>query len=129
MRVLEPGHQYEVTDYDLQLGDYPTQHLFFMKRIGARYPGNQGGPHAGTNLQEVFRVCIDRMKYLNNQIPCAETEAAIHLVETALLLMEIRAKRVKSRALFLSTIAQAVSTKTCPTCATCGHILCEEEHK
>ena len=120
MKVIEPGHIYIVDSVD---GVYP-QKIVFVKREGERYPGNVGA-HAGTQMQELLRVVADRARYVNNQIPCFETDAAIQLVEIAILLMEARAKRVKGKSLTGLTVQQAIGWKICTTC---GHVNCTEFH-
>jgi hypothetical protein len=54
--VIDPGHEYELASLD---GEKAVR-LTFVKRIGARYPGNKGPSYSGTNCQEVLRVLIDR---------------------------------------------------------------------
>lgn len=114
MRIIDPGHRYELATLDGVAGlPYPLQ---FVKRVGPGYPGNEAPAYPGTTLQEVMRALIDRARYVNHQQPCAETEAAAHLLETALLLFEIRAKRVKGKTLTLGCVANAVEGPTCPKC-------------
>lgn len=120
MKIIDPGHEYEVASLD---GDLP-QKIVFVKREGPGYPGNVGS-HPGTTIQEVLRVCIDRLFYVYEQTPCAETEAAANQLVTAILLLELRAKRRKNKALDLKG---CLTIDWLETCATCGHINCEEQH-
>jgi hypothetical protein len=120
VEILDPGHLYALRSLD----NGPERRLRFAKRIGERYPGNTGEPYAGTNCQEVIRALIDRMRYLNGQIPCVETETAIGLLQAALVLFEVRAKRVKGKTLDMPTIATLEAA--CP-CRKCGHVDCECE--
>lgn len=117
MKVLDPGHLYQLACLD---GDR-TEFLQFVKRVGARYPGNELPAYPGTTMQEVLRALIDRAQYVNRQISCAETEAAIGLLTAALLLFEVRAKRVKGKQLNLPTVDAAVRGLIC---ADCGHVAC-----
>lgn len=101
MRIIWPGHTYEVEEYD---NPYPQpddklQQIRFMHRVGDGYPGNEGIEHSGTNSQELIRVLIDRTKYLHNQIPAAENRGIIENLRTALLLYELRAARRHGREL------------------------------
>lgn len=121
MRVLDPGHCYELAALD---GDN-RQTLQFVKRKGDHYPGNVGEARSGTTLQEQWRADLERLRYVNGQIPCAETQAVIHLIETAILLLEIRAKRVKGKTLELPNLA---GIDQLPACPKCGHVLCQETH-
>lgn len=121
MRVVDPGHLYELD----MLNGSTKQILCFDKRVGDEYLGNYGLPYPGTNCQEVLRALIDRMTYLNGQVPCAETEAAISLAQTMLLLFEMRAARRKGRGLELRSIE---ALRDSMTCRVCGHIACQEHH-
>lgn len=120
MRVLDPGHVYILDSLD---GDAP-QTIAFVKREGARYPGNVGS-HPGITVQEILRACMDRLEYVNEQIPCYETQAASGLLAAAALMLEVRAKRVKGKVLEADSIGHALAL---PICATCGHIDCIETH-
>ncbi|SRR5712691_3268699 len=120
MKCIDPGHQYELNNIDGE----QKQLLIFVKRMGDHYPNNYSA-HEGVTSQEVLRVLIDRAKYLNSQISCAETDAIIQGLRQQLYLFELRAKRVKKKTLNLDTF---YSIEYCPTCITCGHILCSENH-
>lgn len=118
MERISPGHIYILKSLD---GDVP-QVLTFVKREGPGYPGNHGS-HPGTNVQEVLRALIDRCKYINHQKPCAETEAALHLLEAALLLFETRAARQHGRTVAFTDIFHMTSSEPCRKC---GHLQCQE---
>jgi hypothetical protein len=120
VKVIDPGHRYELGTLDGSGLPYPLQ---FVKRVGDKYPGNLPPAYPGTTMQEVLRALIERAQYVNRQIPCAETDAAIQLLGSALLLFEIRAKRVKGRTLDAGSIADVLSAETCPDC---GHVQCLE---
>jgi hypothetical protein len=115
MRVVDPGHHYELHNLD---GNGTTP-LVFVKREGGGYPGNVGH-HEGTNLQDVWRACIDRLKYLNRQIPDHANELAIMHMRCALMELEIRAANRHNRPVpeFI------VDVETMPFCPHCGHIGC-----
>lgn len=123
MRVIDPGHEYELDSYD---GEQPNR-LVFMKREGEGYPFNVGH-HPGTNCQEVIRVLIDRVKYLQKQIPCDENHALLMYLRDALVCLEDRAARRHGRVLRLSD-ESPLEVEDYPTCAGCGHIGCEGNHK
>jgi hypothetical protein len=92
-----------------------------VKRVGDRYPGNGGTGYEGTNCQEVLRALVSRSLYLNNQFPCAETEAIIGHLRSALLLFEVRAARIHGRALSLESLEEI---EDIPPCVVCGHLQC-----
>lgn len=121
MKVIDPGHLYNVTNYD-ENNNY-RQSIRFMKRIGAGYPGNESPKYGGTNCQELLRVLIDRSTYLNKQDPCVETASIIQLLRSSLLLFEMRAARRHGRVLELTDLDRM---EELPTCETCGHIGCKE---
>ena len=117
MKILETGHDYLLDSLD---GGQPIR-LTFVKREGSKFPFNKGS-HPGTNVQEVLRSLIERTKYLLSQIPCAETEAALGNLQSALLLFEMRAARRHGRHLDLYGVDFLVCSATC---SECGHIGCE----
>jgi hypothetical protein len=116
MKVIDPGHVYALDSID---GVY-VQSLTFVKREGDKWPGNQGH-HPGTTSQEVLRALINRFKYVNQQLPCWETQACIHMAETMIGILESRAARVHGRVLEIATLAGIDYFGMCPVC---GHVLC-----
>ncbi len=116
MRVIDPGHQYALEHLDGNLEELLT----FVKREGAGYPGNVGS-HPGTNIQEVLRALIDRLKYLHYQIPDYGNIYAIEDLRHALKKMEMRAARRHGRPfpVFMKDL------ELMPVCQLCGHIGCE----
>lgn len=124
MRIIDPGHQYALDHLDGNLEELLT----FVKREGSGYPGNQGS-HPGTNIQEVLRALIDRMKYLQSQIPCDNNLEVINHLRECIRLLEQRAAERHGRntdALdYRARIGRTI--ETLPTCAKCGHVLCEGE--
>jgi hypothetical protein len=115
--ILDPGHQYYIKSYD---GGEP-QLLTFMKRVGEKYPGNKNA-YGGTNCQNVIRVLIRRCEYLNDQIPCWETQQIIEHLRSILFLFEERAKRMRGEQLEISKRG----IESYLPCTMCGHILCTQ---
>lgn len=119
MTVRDPGHLYKLDVLD---GDGEKETLRFVKREGSGYPGNVGH-YPGTNCQEVLRALIDRVKYLDGQIPDSSNVAVLGHLRGALVSLEIRAarrhKRVPANALWI------VDVENAPTCPECGHIGCD----
>lgn len=116
MKILTPGHVYELSDLD---GD-GVQVLRFVQRVGPAYPGNARA-EAGTTIQEVLRCLIERLHYVDGQVPCLETDIATGLIESALALLEIRAQRVRGETLRVPSVAAVLDA---PVCALCGHVKC-----
>jgi hypothetical protein len=86
MKVLDPGHSYLLDSLD---GGGPEE-LTFVKRVGEKYPGNTTA-YSGTTIQEVARVCIDRLKYVDNQIPDDRNYYAMTLLREVIYSLEERA--------------------------------------
>lgn len=120
MKELDPGHLYIPDSID---GEYPEGPIRFVKREGDNYPGNVGH-YPGTTIQEVLRILIARLCYVNGQTGCNESCTAINLLRETIQIMEMRAKRVKGK--FLETLYQDIETY--PPCKICGNILCTENH-
>lgn len=119
MEIIDPGHRYKLNVLDEI--DYFVE-LVFVKREGKKYPGNIGH-YPGTNLQEVIRACIDRLKYLDNQIYDRRNEMCITLLKTCLFMLEQRASERHNRILVVSL----GEIESYPTCDKCGHIGCNGE--
>lgn len=117
MKVIDPGHEYALDSLD---GEFP-QTLTFVKREGAKYPGNVGS-HPGTTTQEVLRAIIDRSRYVNQQMPCDETTEVIDLLVRSLVVLEQRAARLHGRVLTASTLEVVTGEGKC---SKCGHVGCE----
>jgi len=121
MKILDNGHSYELEMLDeTQDRTWP---LMFVKREGEHYPGNKGH-HPGVNCQEVLRVLIDRVKYLQGQIPCVENEDILIHLREALFSFEFRAAGLHGYDLPENRLAEI---ELLPVCKTCGHIVCAEK--
>ena len=125
MKVLVDGHSYELADYDRVIGaNYPPNYLFFFKRIGEKYPRNTGEPHHGTNCQDVIRVLINRVQYLNIQDKCYENDVILRTLREALIFFEIRAAKRHNFVVPKSFMWNNRPEEYTP-CIECGHIICE----
>lgn len=125
MQVLDPGHCYTVTVYRAKENGLPTgthDMISFMKRTGPGYPGNGDLRINGTNCQEVLRVLIDRLKYLNAQEHCWHNIVCITLLRRVLWLFERRAAKRHGK-LGFKWPARGIENVT--ACQVCGHILCD----
>lgn len=129
MRVVDPGHLYELNTLDGVI-DVKLQ---FVKRCGENYPGNSEPPYPGVTTQEVLRALIDRTKYVNGQHACEENEAALHCLRDALVEFERRAARVRGDTVVLRRALHSVTdllndqwgeVEKLPVCERCGHIAC-----
>lgn len=93
MRIIDPGHKYEVNYLD---GNDNIDTITFVKR------GHPGKNHPGTTNQELLRVLIDRIKFLNTEIPWRGNEEILFYLRKALILHECRAleRKIEKRQLF-----------------------------
>lgn len=118
MRVLDPGHRYALAQLD---GD-EEQELRFVKRVGAKFPGNEPPAYEGVTMQEVVRALLDRLLYVDHQDPCPENAMVFSMLRSVLWLLESRAARVRG---VPPPAARSIEWTT--TCATCGHVFCAGE--
>lgn len=117
MRVIDPGHTYELLVLDGTEGPFTHEHLIFVKRIGDNYPGNKGFKHSGTTTPSVLRCLIDRTVYVNNQKPCIENRIVKALLSVSIWLLEFRAAR-RDGIFYWHSVKFAC---TAPMCPHCGH--------
>lgn len=81
MKIIDPGHHYSLASIDGKL----KQALIFVKRF------REGNNHAGTTNQEVLRVLIDRVKFLDAERPWEGNREILANLRQALVLHEARA--------------------------------------
>ena len=80
MKVIEPGHVYELNQVDAPAGE--TQRLVFVNREDA--------PHPGTQTQEVLRALIDRTIHCDNCLRWDGNDRIVYHLRMALALHEAR---------------------------------------
>lgn len=136
MKVIDPGHVFALAFLDGSItspempkhGVLLSSTLTFVKREGAGYPGN-AGHHPGTNLQEVLRALISRVKYLEGQESHPNNTIIIFALRHAIWLLEQRAAERHDRPFTLEAAGilriEDSSIEDAPTCPGCGHIGCE----
>lgn len=120
MKIIDPGHKYELDHLD----GINKSILTFVKREGNKFPGNIGH-YEGTNLQEVLRILINRIEYLNNQVPDKRNLVIIHKLLKSIWLLEDRAAERHNR----DFDYHYIDIDKEPTCNNCGHIGCNGECK
>jgi hypothetical protein len=125
MICIDPGHRYLVKGFDSSI----SQVIEFMKRIGEGYPGNDPPAYGGTNCQELLRVVIDRVEYLNKQKESNYNRHILDALRNVLLMFEERAaemhgmddvltKRISAEPGFVKNIEKV------SVCNVCGHLVC-----
>jgi hypothetical protein len=99
MKILIPGHKYELENHDQPL-NVPNQTLQFIEKkpAGGGFPeGSLITVNEGTTNEEVLRVLIDRMNSMQAKFPCRENAIVNTHLETALLWLEKRTADRKAR--------------------------------
>jgi hypothetical protein len=120
MRILDPGHLFALANIDYKLAFIDEQALRFVKREGLGYPGNVGY-YPGTTLQEVYRACIARHKYLNKQEQHFCNTQNIQYLRSCIIGLEIRAAERHHR----PTPEMHGEIENISCCPKCLHIGCE----
>jgi hypothetical protein len=130
VKVIDPGHLYHLEQLDDDGSSSQPTALVFVKREGAGYPWNVGH-HPGTNLQEVLRALISRVKYLEGQESHPNNTIIIFALRHAIWLLEQRAAERHGRPFTLEAAGilriEDSSIEEAPTCPSCGHIGCAGE--
>jgi hypothetical protein len=130
MNVLDPGHVYELDWLDGQPGvcedgdafnQMHENRLIFVKREGPGYPGNVGH-HPGTNMQEVLRALIDRVRYLDQQVLHPNNTLILAHLQLAIFYLEERAAERHHREPTFDVDTPEI--ENLPVCAKCRHIGC-----
>lgn len=122
MKVIDPGHFYQLNWLDEEPVNIMEDKLVFVKREGEGYPGNVGH-HGGTTIQEVLRALIDRMKYLDNQIQDQRNTWVINYLRQAIHTLESRAAERHGRKLNFR-LKEIETIELLPVCPKCMHIGC-----
>lgn len=120
-QIVDAGHVYVLPVFDGQV--LLGSPLTFMKREGEGFPGNTGH-FPGTSLQAVLRACLDRVRYLQRQIPCDNNVAIICHIGHAILELERRAAERHGFNPKSITLEMATEGEMCPDC---GHVKCHHE--
>lgn len=121
MKVIDTGHKYELLTLD---GDL-VQTLTFVKRFDAehpeKFPGNINA-YPGTTIQSVVRALVDRITYLQNQIPHKNNPAIKQRLLEILWLLEDRVAERHGR----DFDYRVEDMDQLPMCKHCGHVVCKE---
>jgi len=120
MIIQDPGHKYQlkILDGSYMSGDEDII-LTFVKREGENYPGNVGH-YPGTNIQEVLRALINRIRYLNAQDTDPRNIKVVMCLQQSIWLLEERAAERHNR----KWNFEITGIELFSTCYKCGHIGC-----
>lgn len=95
MKVLTPGHRYELDNFiNPELPGQIVQ--FIQKKPDPEAPENLITEFDGAYTEDVIEMVIDRMKFLNESFPCRENAQVITKLEEAIHWLDHRTKnRIK----------------------------------
>lgn len=96
MKVLRPGHLYELDMFEDTPNDSGNQQIQFIEKV-PKEPGSTELETLfnGTTNEAVLEVLIDRIQYLQDKFPCKENACCItHLQEGLMWLDKRTADRV-----------------------------------
>lgn len=95
MKTLTPGHRYGLASFE----GAPPQIIQFIEKLPV--PGGDPGELVtyldGTTNEEVLRVLIDRIQFLNSKFPCRENSIVLTKLEESLMWLEKRTANRKAR--------------------------------
>ena len=90
MKVIVEGHTYKLAHHGASGVDgLPCEHLQFINKV-KQEDGALVTVADGTTNEEVLRVLIDRMKYLQARMSCRENAIVITKLEESLMWLEKR---------------------------------------
>ena len=84
MKVLTPGHKYEVANFENK--EAQGQTIQFIEKVldnQSEIPGTLRTLNDGTTNEELIEVLIDRISYLQAKFPCKENACAITKLQEA----------------------------------------------
>jgi hypothetical protein len=90
MKVIIPGHRYEVENFEDSRQSQIIQ--FIHKEPNPENNDQLQLASDGTTNEELLKVLIDRMQFLNTAFPCRENAVAITNLEQALMWLEKRTR-------------------------------------
>lgn len=92
MKVVTTGHKYELDHFESYgLPGCPVQTLQFIEKVpSADNPKELVTVNDGTTDEEVLKVLIDRLQYLNGKFPCRENAIVITKLEASLMWLNKR---------------------------------------
>jgi len=95
MNILINGHRYVAANFENPASGQTIQ--FIQKEPSAPGETTLVTVNDGTTNEEVLRVLIDRMNFLQAKFPCRENALVLTHLETALLWLEKRTNDRKAR--------------------------------
>ncbi len=95
MKVIRSGHRYQLENFE---SNSECQEIQFIEKE----PVEEGSTELatvfdGTTNEEVLKVLIDRMQYLQGKFPCRENAIVITKLEESLMWLDKRTNDRKAR--------------------------------
>lgn len=90
MKVLEPGHTYDLDNFQHPKGEFNQTLRFIQKVPNPQNPSELVTIQNGTTNEEVLKALINRTEFLNTKFPCRENSIAITKMQEALMWFEKR---------------------------------------
>jgi len=97
IRVINPGHKYELFQLEDPHRSAPQEILFIKKEPRENDPEDLKLIHNGTSNEALMEVLIDRLQYLNSDMSCPENDIAIEALKIAHAAMIVRTQDRKQR--------------------------------
>lgn len=91
MNIIREGHRYMLDNFE-EDGDFKQIIQFIEKEPDENDSTKLNTIYNGTTNEEVLKMLINRMNYLNSKFPCRENSIAITKLDEALLWLEKRTK-------------------------------------
>lgn len=98
MKVLSPGHKYELANFEKDAPELNQTLQFICKEPVTPGSAELKTVADGTTNEEVLRMLIDRMQSLQVKFPCRENALVITKLEESLMWLEKRTADRKARA-------------------------------
>jgi hypothetical protein len=97
MKILTKSHKYELENFEHP--EKPGQVIQFIEKHydGCGDPLPSTTTTDGTTNEELLRVMIDRMRGLNEKMPCRQNSIAITKLEEAAMWLNDRTEERRSR--------------------------------
>lgn len=96
MNVIEPGHSYELYNFEQNIPEL-NQVIHFINKVQVGSGPELKTIRDGTTNEEVLLMLIDRLQYLYDKFPSRETAIAKTKIEESLMWLEKRTRDRKSR--------------------------------
>lgn len=94
MKVIVPGHQYDLKNFENESTDQTIQ---FIHKEPTETPGELKTIADGTTNEEVLEMLIDRMQFLQSKFACRENAIVITKLEESLMWLNKRTEDRKKR--------------------------------